>query len=429
MDKLWDGRVRAYLGERYDAGRNVSDMDFSLKLKERAALLDFKEYASWRETGRSYDVRDGVFDTPNRTLSSGVIRMIEGQKRFARGYWGDIVCSPYLSHGIFSPLKSLYEIRNRINVRTASEVAEYNIMSLIHHITTGQKYTEPPKPDRFTFEAASKKEKEGKGSATLEEIKEEEEEGGEAAPVIDMDITKLNLIAPACGNVKIKLLPLGTVDQMQKKSCYQSSFDLIYLSSSQVSYLTPGLTTLLKDDANLLVENIKFIAPLSKEQEAAYLPKIKEMGVAAKSYLSNQNSNTFLSSFVRLRIGLPFDSQFRSRWIQRQEEEWIHQDKNGSPVLKRIPITGFFAGNRLCPLFRFSCNMSNHEFYDAKGDNRTVEIKLKEDWLTCGVCEHVFDFGKYAPHQLPCGDTCCLSCLRDFAGKNGKAEEMFCPEQ
>ena len=57
MDKLWDGRVRSYLGERYDAGRNVSDMDFSLKLKERAALLDFKEYASWRETGEFYHAR------------------------------------------------------------------------------------------------------------------------------------------------------------------------------------------------------------------------------------------------------------------------------------------------------------------------------------------------------------------------------------
>ena len=54
-------------------------------------------------------------------------------------------------------------------MRTASEVAEYNIMSLIHQINTGSKYTEPPKPDRFTFEAAAKKE-EGKEDATLEEI-------------------------------------------------------------------------------------------------------------------------------------------------------------------------------------------------------------------------------------------------------------------
>ena len=51
IEKLWNGRVRAHLGARYDAGRNIYDMDFSMKLKERAALLDFNEYATWRQTG------------------------------------------------------------------------------------------------------------------------------------------------------------------------------------------------------------------------------------------------------------------------------------------------------------------------------------------------------------------------------------------
>ena len=51
MDRFWDGRVRSYLGTRYDAGKNVFDMDFSMKLKERATLLDSREYATWRQTG------------------------------------------------------------------------------------------------------------------------------------------------------------------------------------------------------------------------------------------------------------------------------------------------------------------------------------------------------------------------------------------
>ena len=51
IEQMWDSRVRTYLGERYDAGKNVFDMDFSMKLKERASLLDFKEYATWRQTG------------------------------------------------------------------------------------------------------------------------------------------------------------------------------------------------------------------------------------------------------------------------------------------------------------------------------------------------------------------------------------------
>ena len=47
-------------------------------------------------------------------------------------------------------------------------------------------------------------------------------------------------------------------------------------------------------------------------------------------------------------------------------------------------------------------------------DPRPTETKLKEEYLTCEVCKHTYDFGKYAPHQLPCGDTACLDCLRQF---------------
>jgi len=53
IDQYWDSRVRSYLGSRYDAGKNIFDMDFSMKLKERATLLDSKEYATWRKTGDS----------------------------------------------------------------------------------------------------------------------------------------------------------------------------------------------------------------------------------------------------------------------------------------------------------------------------------------------------------------------------------------
>ena len=46
--------MRSYLGTRYDAGKNVYDMDFSMKLKERATLLDSREYATWRQTGSHF---------------------------------------------------------------------------------------------------------------------------------------------------------------------------------------------------------------------------------------------------------------------------------------------------------------------------------------------------------------------------------------
>ena len=67
-------------------------------------------------SGICFEVRDGVFDTPNRTFCSGIVKMIGGEKRLARGYWGDIVCSPYLAHGIHSSLKEMYEVTNALSL-------------------------------------------------------------------------------------------------------------------------------------------------------------------------------------------------------------------------------------------------------------------------------------------------------------------------
>ena len=115
-------------------------------------------------------------------------------------------------------------------------------------------------------------------------------------------LTLMELDKPK-SNVTVKLLPLGTMEQLPKKENLLKSFDLIYLSTSQVSYFTPELTALLKDDANLLIENIKYITPLTKDQEKAYLPKIKDMATKAKCEMLGSNdemNNNFHLSFHRV---------------------------------------------------------------------------------------------------------------------------------
>ena len=75
---------------------------------------------------------------------------------------------------------------------------------------------------------------------------------------------------------------MGTVEALPSKSHLKDTFDLIYFSSSQVHYFTPAITDLLKGDASVVVENVKYITPLGDEQEVQFIPKIMEMGVAAK---------------------------------------------------------------------------------------------------------------------------------------------------
>ena len=174
-------------------------------------------------------------------------------------------------------------------------------MSLIYCINSGKKYTAPPKPDRFSFSPPE--------PTSLEEVKEEDEDAEQTEQKEITDKTEKtaqkdslpSLNKPHC-NIKLKLLPLGTVEQLPRKRNLLKYFDLIFFSTAQVSYFTPEITALLKDDANVVVENIKFIAPLTKEQEAAFIPKIKDLATKAKCELLGTNdvlNNNFHLSYHR----------------------------------------------------------------------------------------------------------------------------------
>ena len=195
-------------------------------------------------------------------------------------------------------------------MRTASEVTEHNVMSLIHQINTGKKYAKPPKPDRFTLAPPTNE------TSTLDEVTEEDEEAAEIEEKLeDLNIkdcddakkqkprTPVLELNKLQSNVILKFLPLGTMDQLPKKRNFPNSFDLIYLSNSQVSYFTPELTAILKDDADVVVENVKFVTPLSKDLEKGYLPKIKELATSAKCELLGSNDemmNEYHLSFHRV---------------------------------------------------------------------------------------------------------------------------------
>ena len=185
-------------------------------------------------------------------------------------------------------------------------------MGLIYQINTGKKYTKPPKPDRFSFAGDTKEESD---KATLEEVTEEEENEEDQTVEVTEKVKNLTVggnrnkksalmeLDKPKSSVTVKLLPLGTMEQLPKKENLLKSFDLIYLSTSQLSYFTPELTAILKDDSNLLIENIKYIPPLTTAQEGAFLPKLKEMATAAKCELLGSNddkNNNFHLSFHRV---------------------------------------------------------------------------------------------------------------------------------
>jgi len=83
--------------------RNQCDWDFNFGIKDFAPHVNQLEYREFRMSGIAFETRLATGSIPNRTLASTV----EGRNRTkdrllcdVRGFWGDIVNSPYLSFGM-----------------------------------------------------------------------------------------------------------------------------------------------------------------------------------------------------------------------------------------------------------------------------------------------------------------------------------------
>ncbi|KAG8520589.1 Dynein assembly factor 3, axonemal, partial [Galemys pyrenaicus] len=136
VSRLWDSRLRHYLGSRYDARRGVSDWDLHMKLHERGArVIHTREFRRWRDTGVAFALRDtGAYRVPNRTLASGRLLSHRGERVAARGYWGDIATGPFVAFGIEADDESLLRTSNGQPVKTAGEVTSHNVMELLRQV-------------------------------------------------------------------------------------------------------------------------------------------------------------------------------------------------------------------------------------------------------------------------------------------------------
>lgn len=259
----WDLRIREYLGERYDAIPNVFDWDCSMILSDRgASIINNKQYARWRKEGIAFDLREGTYDAPNKTLASGMVLRQGGERHHRRGYWGDILVSPYITYGIECEEKRFFKKSNNMYTQTAQDVSEYNVLSLFYELTHKEKYV--------LKEETSTKPDETKEEAKLEEITEEDEEGEEEGvnePVVGEPQTLPEYEPlPVADFAKIYFLPIGCVKDLHKKSRFNKLFNMVYLSNSMIHLLTADLMDTVRDEASFVFETAKFMIELKQEQ-------------------------------------------------------------------------------------------------------------------------------------------------------------------
>lgn len=116
MEKHRDQRLRYLFKTRYDFKKNLIDWDYNMDIKEAANIIHFYHYKEWRLTGVAYESGFATYIVPNRTMASYIPGRTKSDRSscMVRGYWGDVVVSPYIAMGVeceYEPL--LFKVANK----------------------------------------------------------------------------------------------------------------------------------------------------------------------------------------------------------------------------------------------------------------------------------------------------------------------------
>uniref|UniRef100_A0A1A7X624 Dynein axonemal assembly factor 3 n=1 Tax=Iconisemion striatum TaxID=60296 RepID=A0A1A7X624_9TELE len=156
MSAAWDYRVRQHLGTRYDSRKGCYDWDLTMKLHSKGCgVINKQQYVRWREQGLAFEMREGTYHITNPTLLSSRAFNQRGDKVSIRGYWGDIVSSPYLSFGIETDDESLLKTCNGQHTKTAQDVSIANVQRLFQSLSSRRGCLTTPQSDSETETARS----------------------------------------------------------------------------------------------------------------------------------------------------------------------------------------------------------------------------------------------------------------------------------
>mmetsp|Transcript_232 Transcript_232/g.416 ORF Transcript_232/g.416 Transcript_232/m.416 type:complete len:532 (-) Transcript_232:33-1628(-) len=328
VESLRDQRLRHYYGDRYDVRKNVLDWDYQNRVKLVASIIHIKQYREWRNSGVAFEFGDATYNAPNRSMSSYTTGMMKagkdkGIKKDIRGYWLDIVVSPYPAFGVNcekvnkfagDEADGLFYILNK-GTGTAQhrhhtvEVATYNVMSYLWEIETGETYAMRKKNDIFSGlgedvsdvvvyatpdgekpvgggggdndKVEDGKEKEGEEDAAAKAKKAEELE---AAKQERLEKKRLRQAASRARNIvdmleNIKIFPVsGGVEGMYGRQKFQEKFDIAYVSQHGCHRVGDDqFPSLLKPSAKVVLETGKHVYALQAKQCEELTKKMFEL--------------------------------------------------------------------------------------------------------------------------------------------------------
>ncbi|KAM9299404.1 dynein axonemal assembly factor 3 [Gastrophryne carolinensis] len=266
IERYWDVKNRQALGRRYDARKGAYDWDLTMKLHDRgAAVINAIEYNRWREKGVAFQIREGTYDVPNKTLASHMTMNNRCGNVQARGYWGDITASPYIAFGIETEEKSLLKMANGVHTKTAQDLSQYNLTAMFHELVTGQKYLPASGDSEDTQDCTITDEP--TLNATVLRKKDAEETNGSKDHEDSTQAPNFFKV----DNVEIHFLPLSWVSELHRRSKFYNLFNMVYFSCSMVHYLNPEYKMITARKATLILELTKYMIDLHVDKMKSYV--------------------------------------------------------------------------------------------------------------------------------------------------------------
>nr|VZI23273.1 unnamed protein product [Spirometra erinaceieuropaei] len=140
--------------------------------------MESREYGKWRRSGVAFTPRQASYLACNRTLASGrTFSSASGDRNALIGYWGDIICSPYLAFGTdTSQCPELGRFTHGVKLWGGALISEVNVRRLLWQVVHGKPCPRSiaSSPYSGTPDANSRDAK-GESCETIEEEEVEEE--------------------------------------------------------------------------------------------------------------------------------------------------------------------------------------------------------------------------------------------------------------
>ncbi|XP_043082250.1 dynein axonemal assembly factor 3-like [Puntigrus tetrazona] len=267
--KAWDVRVRGHLGTRYDSRLGCFDWDLTMKLHQSGCgVISKHQYVKWRESGVAFEMREGLYQTANQSLLSTRVFKRRGDRVAVRGYWGDIVSSPYLSFGVETENKDLLKKQNNQHMKTAQDISQVNLQELFECLVTrGSSLLNKDEPNPSSSCQSEE------SLVTEEKILNDPASQTRTEP--EQQTRELDLLDVS--GVKVSFLSPDSLGKLPLKNKYKNMFNTVFCSASMVHQLDSSLREITAPDAALVIELAKHLLDLSKEQVSGFADRVKEI--------------------------------------------------------------------------------------------------------------------------------------------------------